>query len=265
MIAAGASSSVSRLARSRGSPSLHAAIIGGDGHEPSPTPRDARRPHPCPPRVERAGQARVGTALARHGLAQAAETGSRALPVKTLARALLSLMGWRLVGEAPRIRRCIVIFAPHTSNWDFPILLLVRSAFGVPVHYLAKHSLFRPPFGWFFRLTGGIPVVRHERRHVVSEAVRSFRERDELWLAISPEGTRHKTDHWKSGFYRIARAAEVPVLLAFLDAAKKECGLGELVELSGDVERDLGRLRAFYTTKRGIRPELTSAIRFKAR
>jgi 1-acyl-sn-glycerol-3-phosphate acyltransferase len=144
-------------------------------------------------------------------------------------------------------------------------LLLVRFAFGGPVHYLGKHTLFRPPFGWFFRLTGGIPVVRHEHHHVVSEAVRLFDERDALWLALSPEGTRHKTDHWKSGFYRIAEAAGVPVLLAFVDAAKKECGLGDLVELSGDPERDLERLRAFYATKRGIRPELAGTIRFKSK
>ena len=185
--------------------------------------------------------------------------------MRLVARALLFVLGWRLVGEAPRIDRCVVIFAPHTSNWDFPILLLVRFAFGGPVHYLGKHTLFRAPFGWFFRLTGGIPVVRHERRHVVREAVRLFRERDELWLAVSPEGTRQKSDHWKSGFYRIARAAGVPVLMAFLDAGKKECGVGELVELTGDAERDLARLRAFYETKRGIRPELESTIRFKPR
>ena len=185
--------------------------------------------------------------------------------MKAIARALLFVLGWRLVGEAPRVARCVVIFAPHTSNWDFPILLLVKFAFGGPVHYLGKHTLFRPPFGWFFRLTGGIPVVRHQRRHAVREAVRLFREQNELWLAMSPEGTREKTDHWKSGFYQIARAAGVPVLLAFLDAAKKECGVGELIELTGDAGHDLARLRAFYETKRGIRPELASEIRFKAK
>jgi 1-acyl-sn-glycerol-3-phosphate acyltransferase len=184
--------------------------------------------------------------------------------VKTLARTLLLLAGFRLVGVAPRVPRCVVIFAPHTSNWDFPILLLVKFAFGGPVRYLAKHTLFRWPFGWLFRFTGGIPVVRQEPQHVVSEAVRLFRERPELWLAMSPEGTRDKTDHWKTGFYRIAMEARVPLLLAFLDAEKKECGLGELVELSGDSERDLERLRAFYETKRGIHPELASDIRFKA-
>ncbi|HEX6276568.1 MAG TPA: lysophospholipid acyltransferase family protein [Polyangiaceae bacterium] len=185
--------------------------------------------------------------------------------MRTLARALLRLAGFRLVGRPPDVARCVVIFAPHTSNWDFPLLLLVKFAFGRPVHYLGKHTLFRPPFGWLFRATGGIPVVRHERRSLVQKAARLFAERDELWLAMSPEGTRQKTDHWKTGFYRMARAAGVPVLLAFVDAARKECGLGPLVELTGDVERDLDVIRAFYATKRGIHPELAGEIRFKAR
>lgn len=183
--------------------------------------------------------------------------------MKRLARVLLRLAGFRLVGVPPRVPRCVVIFAPHTSNWDFPILLLAKSALGLPVRYFGKHTLFRWPFGWFFRLTGGIPVVRHEHRHVVSEAVRHFREADELWLALSPEGTRHKTDHWKTGFYHIAREAGVPVLLAFIDTKTMECGLGELVELTGDEAHDLETLRGFYETKRGIHPELASDIRFK--
>jgi 1-acyl-sn-glycerol-3-phosphate acyltransferase len=169
-----------------------------------------------------------------------------------------------VVGSAPPVARCVVIFAPHTSTWDFPLLLLMKYAFAEPVHYLGKHTLFRAPFGAFFRATGGIPVVRHERRHFVQDAVRLFEERPKLWLALSPEGTRRKTDHWKSGFYRIALAAKVPVLLAFVDAAKKECGVGALVELTGDVERDLAVLRAFYATKRGILPERASTLRFEA-
>jgi 1-acyl-sn-glycerol-3-phosphate acyltransferase len=185
--------------------------------------------------------------------------------VRFLARALLFVAGWRLVGRAPDVPRAVVIFAPHTSNWDFPIMILVKLAFGKPVHYLGKHTLFRPPFGWFFRATGGIPVVRHERRHFVKKAAEHFAERDELWLAVAPEGTRRRTDHWKSGFYRIALAAGVPVALAFLDASRKECGLGPLVELSGNPDEDLATFRAFYADKRGIHPERESAIRFKAR
>ena len=185
--------------------------------------------------------------------------------MKAIARAVLFVFGWRLVGRAPSVARCVVIFAPHTSNWDFPLLLLVRSAFGRKVHYLGKHTLFRPPFGWLFRLSGGIPVVRHEHHHVVDQAVRMFHEREQLWLAISPEGTRRKTDHWKSGFYRIALAAQVPVLPAFLDSERRECGLGALVTLSGDAEQDLARLRSFYLQKRGIHPEQASEIRFEPR
>ena len=184
--------------------------------------------------------------------------------MKAIARAVLALFGWRLAGQPPVVPRCMIIFAPHTSNWDFPIMLLVKIAFGKRVYYLGKHTLFRAPFGWFFRWTGGIPVVRHERRHMVESVARMFHDRPELWLAMSPEGTRDKTDHWKTGFYRIALAANVPVLLAFLDANTRECGLGPLLELTGDTEQDLSRMRAFYADKRGILPERTSAIRFKS-
>ena len=167
------------------------------------------------------------------------------------------------MGRAPEVSQCVIIFAPHTSNWDFPLMLLVKFAFGHPVHYLAKHTLFRFPVAWFFRVTGGIPVERGERHHLVATMTRAFAERPTLWLAVAPEGTRARLDHWKSGFYQIAVAAKVPVLFAFIDAARKECGLGELLELSGDVSRDLAAIRAFYADKRGIRPERESEIRFE--
>jgi 1-acyl-sn-glycerol-3-phosphate acyltransferase len=179
-----------------------------------------------------------------------------------LASRVLRLFGWRLVGQAPQVSQCVIIFAPHTSNWDFPVMLLVIFAFGHRVHYLAKHTLFRFPYAWFFRATGGIPVERGERHDLVAIMTRAFSERSELWLAVAPEGTRARTDHWKSGFYQIALAAKVPVMPAFLDARRKECGIGELIELSGDVELDLAVLRAFYADKQGIRPERKSDIRF---
>jgi 1-acyl-sn-glycerol-3-phosphate acyltransferase len=157
----------------------------------------------------------------------------------------------------------VVIFAPHTSNWDFPLLLLLRFGSGKRVSYLAKHTLFRFPFGWLFRATGAIPVLRSEHHALVSKLAQAFRAQPELWLAMSPEGTRAHTDHWKSGFYHIALEAHVPVLLAFIDARRRECGLGELIELTGDVERDLGRIVAFYRDKQGIVPERTSEIRFQ--
>jgi 1-acyl-sn-glycerol-3-phosphate acyltransferase len=177
--------------------------------------------------------------------------------------AVLRLAGWQLVGRAPDVSHCVIVFAPHTSNWDFPIMLLVKFAFRHRVHYLGKHTLFRFPVAWFFRATGGIPVERSERHHLVTTMTRAFAERPELWLAIAPEGTRARRDHWKSGFYHIALAAKVPVLLAFLDASRKQCGIGDLIDLSGDEEEDLARIRAFYADKRGIRPQDESDIRFE--
>jgi 1-acyl-sn-glycerol-3-phosphate acyltransferase len=188
----------------------------------------------------------------------------RPQPSERAARSLLELCGWRLVGQAPDVAHCVIIFAPHTSNWDFPLLLCVRFAFGRPVAYLAKDSLFRFPVAPLLRATGAIPVERTERHALVHTLTQAFRERKELWLAMSPEGTRAKTDHWKSGFYHVARGANVPVLLAFIDASKRECGLGELIELSGDPEGDMARVRAFYADKRGINPERASDIRLRA-
>jgi len=187
-----------------------------------------------------------------------------AAALERVARAALRATGWRLVGEAPDVPKCLIIFAPHTSNWDFPLLLCVRAAFGRPVAYLAKHTLFHFPLARWLHATGAIPVERDERHALVQQLTEAFAQRERLWLAISPEGTRAWTDHWKSGFYHLARAARVPVLLAFIDAAKRECGLGELIELSGDVEQDLARLRAFYSEKQGIHPERASSIRFRS-
>ena len=180
-----------------------------------------------------------------------------------VARALLRWSGWRLVGEAPNVARCVIVFAPHTSSWDFPLLLAVREAFGHPVAYLAKHTLFRFPIAGILRGTGAIPVDRTERHALVDTLARTFRERTSLWLALSPEGTRDWTDHWKSGFYHVAREAGVPVLFAFIDASRRECGLGELVHMTGDVDADMARLRAFYADKRGIVPERTGDVRLR--
>jgi 1-acyl-sn-glycerol-3-phosphate acyltransferase len=180
-----------------------------------------------------------------------------------IVRAVLDWFGWRLTGEPPTAPRCVIVFAPHTSNWDFPLLLLVRIAFGRQVRYLAKHTLLRGPFSWFFRATGAIPVERSQHQDLVRYLSEVFERSPALWLALSPEGTRKKTDHWKSGFYYIALEAHVPVLLVFVDARRRECGVGPLLTLSGDPERDLEPIRAFYADKRGIVPENASEIRWQ--
>jgi 1-acyl-sn-glycerol-3-phosphate acyltransferase len=180
----------------------------------------------------------------------------------SVARLALGVAGWRVVGTAPDLPKCVLIFAPHTSNWDFPLLLAVRTAFARRVYYLAKHTLFRFPLAGLLRWSGAIAVEREQHHQLVSALTQTFRERPEFWLAMSPEGTRHETDHWRSGFYHVARGARVPVVPAFIDARRKECGLGEPIELTGDVEADLDRLRAFYANKHGIRPHQAGQIRF---
>jgi len=178
---------------------------------------------------------------------------------------LLNRFGWRVVGELPTVRQCVIIFAPHTSNWDFPIMYLCKLALAVKVNFLGKHQLFRWPIGWFFRALGGIPVVRTENNNVVSDSIQAFRDNPDLYLALAPEGTRSKTDHWRTGFYHIAVGVGVPLQLAFLDCRTRTLGLGPLLQLTGDIDEDFARLRSFYADKLGIKPELTSDIRPRQR
>lgn len=191
------------------------------------------------------------------------KTLSRAIVRRRMARRLLGLAGWRLVGTLPDVPKCLLIVAPHTSNWDFLILLLARMSFGANISYLAKESLFRPPFGWFFRWTSGIPVERRGRHQLVAEIAQTFETRPDLWLIMAPEGTRAYTDHWKSGFYYIALRAKVPVLLTGLDWRTKTFTIGPLIDLTGEVERDLARIRAFYADQHGLYPEHKGVIAFK--
>ena len=181
--------------------------------------------------------------------------------MKKFSAWLLRRFGWTLVGELPDVQKCVVIFAPHTSNWDFITMYLFKMSTGARVNFLGKHQIFRWPFGWFFRALGGIPVVRHEKHNVVQASIATFAEHERVWLAMAPEGTRSKLDHWRTGFYHIAVGAGVPLQLAFLDTATRTLGLGPLLHLSGDIEQDFAALRAFYQDKKGFRPELASDIR----
>ena len=180
--------------------------------------------------------------------------------MKAFARWLLRCFGWTLVGDLPDIKKCVIIFAPHTSNWDFIIMYVFKMSTGVRANFLGKHQIFRFPFGWFFRALGGIPVVRHQKHNVVDESVGAFADNERLWLAMAPEGTRSKTDYWRTGFYHIAVGAKVPLLLSFLDSKTKTLGLGPVLHLSGDIEADFADIRAFYQDKHGIRPALASTI-----
>jgi 1-acyl-sn-glycerol-3-phosphate acyltransferase len=177
-----------------------------------------------------------------------------------LSRWLLGLAGWRISGGPPPLDKYVLVFYPHTSNWDFVLGILGAWALRLGADFLAKDTLFRPPFGWLFRALGGHPVHRGERENVVAEVARFIASRKRVVLALAPEGTRRWTDHWKSGFYFIALEARVPLVLAYLDASTRTLGLGPVVQLSGDREQDLEVIRKFYEDKRGVHPDQASTI-----
>ena len=173
---------------------------------------------------------------------------------------LLQRLGWRLTMVPPPVPRCLVVVYPHTSNWDFPLGLLTRFASGWPVHWVGKHTLFRGPVGTLFRHWGGIPIDRRQPGGFIDGMVAAFRERDSLMVAIAPEGTRKYVAGWKSGFYRIALAAGVPVGIGYIDYGARRLGLETYIHLTGDVEADMARIRAAYAGMRGLRPDEAGAI-----
>ncbi len=169
---------------------------------------------------------------------------------------ILRLGGWKVVGEVPDIPKFVAIAAPHTSNWDFPLFMSIVGVFRLRVRFLGKHTLFKGPLGWLFYWLGGIPVEREggDVAAVVTRATEAFASHDELILGLAPEGTRSKVTKWKSGFYRIAVAAEVPIVLAFVDSRKREIGIGSVFRPTGDMAADMATIQAFYAQKTGVKP-----------
>ena len=149
----------------------------------------------------------------------------------------------------------VLIVAPHTSNWDFPTGLWAKLALRLKVSFLGKHTLFWWPLGVFMRSIGGIPIDRARAQGVTDDAVRALREGERVLLVIAPEGTRSKTERWKSGFYRIAVGAGVPILLVAFDYGRKVVRLGPLFHPTGDYERDLTEIRSHYHAGMALRPE----------
>lgn len=170
-----------------------------------------------------------------------------------LARWLLGRCGWRLAGVLPDEPKLVVIAAPHSSNWDAVWGLLFKIALRLDVHFIGKREAFFWPLGPILRRLGGIPIDRAAAHDVVGEMRREFARRERFWLAIAPEGTRRRVHKWKSGFWRIARAADVPILPVYFHYPDRTIGLGPLFRPSADCAADIARLREFYRPWRGKR------------
>jgi 1-acyl-sn-glycerol-3-phosphate acyltransferase len=180
-----------------------------------------------------------------------------------LCLALLRLVGWRLEVVWPPGPRGLLVVYPHTSNWDFILGVLARGALGLPLAWVGKHTLFRWPLAPVLRWLGGIPVDRATPGRLVEQLADELRRSEWMWLALAPEGTRRRLEHWRSGFYRLARAAEVPLGLAFIDFGDRRIGVAQYLSLTGDEDADMERIRAAYQGVRGLYPEKASPIRLK--
>lgn len=183
--------------------------------------------------------------------------------VRIIARVFLGLTGWKPEGRRPLARRYVLIAAPHTSNWDLAYLLAFALVFDVRIRWMGKHQLFREPLGTLMRKLGGVPVRRDRRNDLVGQMAEFIRASDDIALTVPAEGTRSYVPHWKSGFYHIALAAEVPIVMSYLDYARKRGGFGPELVPTGNVREDMDEIRAFYSDKQGRYPERFGEVRLK--
>lgn len=175
--------------------------------------------------------------------------------VVALCRFCLKILGWKLQGEPPAALKYVLIGAPHTSNWDFPLALSMAFLYRIDMYWMGKDALFT---GWrrpIMRWLGGIPINRLSSNNIVAQTIEAFNKNDRFIVAIPPEGTRSKVDKWKTGFYYIALGANVPIALAFLDYKRKAGGFLSTFYPTGDIENDITEIRSYYV---GISGKYTS-------
>ncbi len=182
---------------------------------------------------------------------------------KQLGSLLLRTFGWKIDPNIPPAAygKCVMIAAPHTSNWDFPFAVSAMAKLGIDIRYTIKREWMRSPMGWLFWLTGGIAVDRRPktkgdgRRSMVDAIAKLFEEHEKLCIILEPEGTRSLTRKWKTGFYYIALKAQVPIVLGWLDYEKKLAGIGKAIYPSGDIDKDMREIMDFYKDIKGKNPD----------
>lgn len=191
-----------------------------------------------------------------------AHPGPSVGPVRHLiGKAWLKAFGWEIEGRAPDVAHGVFVAAPHTSNWDLPFTLAIAWSLRIHVSWVGKDALFKPPFGRLMRVLGGVPVDRSKSTGFVAKTAQTIRASERMYLLIAPSGTRSHRAHWKGGFYWIAKEADVPLLLGFLDYGKKRGGIRAVLHPSGDLRADMERIREAYRGVVGRRPERTAEPR----
>lgn len=175
--------------------------------------------------------------------------------LRFLSNLIMRLLGWRVEGQLPDLPKFVLVGGPHTSNWDFVLFLGVIFNLRANVKFMGKAELFRKPFGWFFYWCGGVPVDRKKSQGLVEQMVDVCEKSDKFILTIAPEGTRHKVSEWKMGFYHIAKNAGIPVVMAVIDGANKTVKVGDVFQLTENMEEDLKTIKGFFAGKVGINPK----------
>ena len=176
--------------------------------------------------------------------------------LRVISRVILKIIRWRVVGSIPTDqRKYVLIVAPHTSNWDFVLFVLAVSVLRLKPSVLIKSTLFVGPLGWFLRYCGGIPVNRSQASSLVSYIASIYQENEDFVLIVTPEGTRSPNANWKRGFHHVATAAQVPIVIVYVDSVIKTIGVEGMMEPSDDVDGDLVKLKNFFDTKSGLKPK----------
>lgn len=174
--------------------------------------------------------------------------------IRALSWLILKFSGWKVVNVAPATGSYLIIAAPHTSNWDFPLGITMAFHLRLRVYFIGKHTLFKGVMGPIMRWLGGIPLDRKASQNFVEASIETFNNNPNLVMAIAPEGTRTRVVRWKTGFYHMAKGAQIPIALAFFDFPNKTGGIGQMLEVSDNMDADMQIIANFYLPKAGKNP-----------